>query len=220
MKRMTEASLLLGLAAALGFVGTGDRLIFGLGNAAVVVAGVWCALRWYPDLAGGSRRLFAFLLAWGLFSLATVVWSAWKDLSLWLGLVIASTPFATLICSRLLQERDRWRTVRACTLGIILFAAAWTILEAGIVGGRSDGPFHDFNAPDAFFNLALFPILFHFVGRTDRSIARATGLLTALFVLALAVAATYSRGGSWTLAVGLIASTGLLLWLYGRHGRA
>lgn len=218
----TTTALLLALAfgIALLFNGPGSNLIL----LAPMLAALWAAAtsRLWRDVAqrntplpwGPVPALMATYVVW-LFVSAT--WSSWPEISGYYAWILGALPLGFLLWLWLPRAEGGWERLWPLLLWLCGGAALWGVIEFIATGKRVLGPFLDFNAYGALFNVFFFAALMRYLTLEEGSpgsALRARGY-EAFFLLALgALFATFSRGAIATWLVLLPPA----LWLAYRHG--
>lgn len=135
----------------------------------------------------------AWLGAWLLFCLGSVLWAEWKSSAFWFGLILGLIPLSLLFFVPFLAKPKIWFRIRTIILAILLFLALWMIAELFATGGRASGPMIDANVAGAVMAAAAIAIGFTIIFADSRSFLRRSMFgMYALFVLALF--ASGSRG--------------------------
>ena len=216
---LTLPALGLAFALALLFNGPGERLILLAPIVALllmIVAGkFWQDSRHNASVLpwGGAPLLMSLYLVW-LF--ASPSWSTWPELSGYFAWVLGAMPLTFLLWLWLQPARNDWGHLWWALAAGCAAVGLWGIGEYVISGSRIRGPFLDFNAYGALFNVFFFSALTRYLAqnRTEPSASLKARLHEGLMLVCLAALfATYSRGA--------IATWGLLvviaLWLAYRH---
>jgi|GEM_PF-3053236 O-antigen ligase len=135
----------------------------------------------------------AWLGAWLVFCLGSVLWAEWKSSALWFGLILGLVPLSLLFFVPFLANPKIWFRIRAVLLAIFLLLSLWMVLELFATGGRASGPMIDANVAGALMAAAAIAIGFTIIFADLRTgLRRSLFGMYALFVLALF--ASGSRG--------------------------
>lgn len=189
--------LALALAAALFLVRTEAELIrLALVLAALLYAAAHtCAM---PAAALGTMLVFpatrgAGLAAGALIALfATIPFSTLPSTSLWFAWILGLFPLGYLLGTTALARGARPEGALRAAAALIGLLAAWGVVEWLRFGGRSNGPFLDYNAFGALFYLAVPATVVALARATSRRVRLVLGGFLALCLWALF--ATASRG--------------------------
>lgn len=182
------------LAAALGLLGLASW------RSAISHNKSSCSLELARGKAVLSAATFAVALA------ASVPFSTMLSVSGWFAWIIGSQLLVYLLWRQAASEQG-WAQVFWPLCAVIASAAIWAVVEFFFKGGRSNGPFQDFNAFGALVYLLLIPAVGVVLtaGGTERWQRLLQWALIALGSFALF--ATMSRGAT---AVALVAGVAVL----------
>lgn len=219
VQRSTAAFALgLALCAAIRVSSLPTDLLFMLPAVAVAWAGVFSALR----ARRGSPRLFLWVAVpcwvWLLMLVVNPFWSAWTEMSIWIGLTFALLPASVLGLHELLGDDRVWNRLEWFVFGAAAFVAVWMLCEYFVLGQRADGPFLDPNVASAVVYASLLPLLYRFFVATDRGLLSYL-LVGLVFVLSAGLFTSFSRGGVGSFVIALAGTAIVLLVAGGRAAR-
>lgn len=152
-----------------------------------------------------------------LWLLLATLWSTQPEASFFFSLMIGSAPLAYLLVMRESPTSLHWPSLWWGMAAAAAGAAALGVWEFLLAPGqRANGPFLDYNAYGALFNVFLLPAYARYAALpTGRGLA--PRLLEALMALCLVVLlATYSRGAIGALML-LWPALALLIWWAGHR---
>ncbi|MGK2925919.1 MAG: O-antigen ligase family protein [Lysobacterales bacterium] len=144
------------------------------------------------DLVFPTPRSALLALAALIALFANSAFSTLPSTSLWFAWIIGLFPLGYLIGITALARGAPWHRLALAAGALFGLMAAWGVVEWLRFGGRSNGPFLDYNAFGALFYLAVPPAFLALARTSSRRARMALAAFIALCLLALF--ATASRG--------------------------
>lgn len=191
-------------------------LLFMLPAAVVLWGGVFAALR--KPRGGGSRlRLWVAVPCWCwllLLALNPFI-SAWPEMSIWFGMIVALIPASILGLSRILADDSNWNRLEWLIFGAAAFVATMMLYQYFAQGVRANGPFLDANVASAVIYAALLPLMYRMIAARDEHVIRWLLVMLA-FGFAAALFTSFSRGGVGSFEIGLLGTALVMMLVWDR----